>query len=460
MYAVVDVETTGGSPVRNRIIEIAILRFDGNKILKRFQHLIRPSGQIPPQITRLTGINNAMVQDAPRFSELAEIIDHYTKDCVFVAHNVNFDYGFLREEYARIGKVFRRKKLCTVRLSRKLLPKKISYSLGKLCESENISISERHRAMGDAAATCELLKKLIFLDQEGWIAQSIKRGSLESFLPPHCPKKAFEDLPQCRGLYYFFNQRKQVVYVGMAKNIRERVRSHFSGLTNTKGKYHFMKSIYDVKARPIRSELILPLLEAIEIKKHWPIFNRSLKRITLNYGVFNYQDRNGYQRLSYAKCGKFDHPLKAFKNLSLLRETLMEMCKEFELCPRLIGLQPLGAGKCSFIEDFQCRGACLGKESVKSYNRRFEEAINLWLRNQQSYFLCDRQKDQNKKAVVFIEKGRVKGYSENLDLDKKMENTSEIVDQLQAVYDDQDLLWIVENYKQKTESTEIVYLET
>jgi len=458
MYAIVDIETTGGSAVRSRITEIAIILFDGYQIIKRFQTLINPGREIPEKIQQLTGINNRMTDDAPFFYELVDLIDHYTKGCVFVAHNVNFDYGFIKEAFARTGRKFQRKKLCTVRISRKMLPGKSSYSLGKLCKSEGIPLLERHRAMGDADATCLLFKKLLALDREGWIEQSLKRGTIESFLPPHCPVESYRKLPSGQGLYYFYNQKRKVVYVGKAKNIRQRVRSHFSGLTNTKGKYYFMKSIYDVKAKPMQSELLCSLLEAIEIKKHWPIYNKSMKRFSLNYGIFNYQDQKGYERLSYAKCGKFDRPLKAFKQLEEVKDCLKQMCLTFDLCPRLIDLQPMGSGKCNHLEITECKGACCNKETADSYNPRFKEAVSTFLVPNSTYILRDIHANRKLQSIVLVEQGRVKGFADEVSIDEPLTDRESIHQKLHAVYDDQDLAWVVEQHQKKAKQTDIIYL--
>ncbi len=193
-FAIVDIETTGGNAERSRITEIAIYIYDRaqGKVVDEFQTLVNPMRSIPQKITELTGISNETVFEAPTFDEtLAEQIDQFTKDCVFVAHNVNFDYNFIRASFKRLGKKYQRKKLCTVRLSRKLLPGKRSYSLGKLCASEDIDISNRHRAAGDARATVELFEKLLQADDNQLIEKSLNPLSLEALLPPHIQKVTF-----------------------------------------------------------------------------------------------------------------------------------------------------------------------------------------------------------------------------------------------------------------------------
>ena len=177
-YAIVDIETTGGQSPADRITEIAIIIHDGEKIIDEFTSLINPERRIPYFVSRLTGISDEMVMDAPRFFEVAKKIVEITEDCIFVAHNVQFDYQFIRQEFKSLGFNYSRDYTCTVRLSRKLLPGHASYSLGKLCNSLGIALENRHRAFGDALATAKLFELLLKSDENGFIEQSIKSEHL------------------------------------------------------------------------------------------------------------------------------------------------------------------------------------------------------------------------------------------------------------------------------------------
>ncbi len=445
MYAIVDLETTGGSAVRSRITEVAVIIHDGEKEITEYQSLINPGREIPTNISRLTGITNQMVEAAPSFAEVADRIDELTKDCIFVAHNVNFDYGFLRESFQRLGRSFRRKKLCTVRLSRKILPGKFSYSLGKLCASENIPLSNRHRAMGDAKATAILFAKLLRLDQNEVIKHSLNPQSLEALLPPNLPKADFQALPEEQGLYYFKDEKGTIVYIGQAKNIKKRVHSHFSGNSNTKSKYYFVKHIYGVDYELVPNKLMLDLSEAAEIKKHWPRHNRSLKRFSLNYGLYQYLDRNGFERLSIGRCGKNDKPIHSFRNQQDAHSFLKQLVFDFELCPRLSGLQPLGSGPCSYFEEIDCKGACSGLEEANSYNKRVRKALLEKVKKQANFLLKEAIPESNKYAVLLVENGRYKGHGE-LEADKADLSIEQIKGQLTAAYDDQDMANLIYSY--------------
>ena len=207
-FAVVDIETTGGSARNERIIEFAAVITDGKNILDSFQTLINPNKYIPEYITSLTGIDNEMVEDAPFFEEVAVKIDELTKDMIFVAHSVNFDFSFVKNEFQQLGYNYQRKKLCTVRLSRKIFPGHRSYSLGNICSQLGINISNRHRAFGDAEATAILLHKLVKHDREDHILNSLLANSKEKKLPPHISVEQYEAIPETAGVYYFWKSQK------------------------------------------------------------------------------------------------------------------------------------------------------------------------------------------------------------------------------------------------------------
>jgi len=228
MYAIVDIETTGSYAEANGITEIAIHVFDGIEVVAVFESLINPLQPIPPFIQQMTGITNEMVVNAPPFASIAERVYNLLQGQIFVAHNVQFDYSFVLAQLKAAGFDLNCAKLCTVRLSRQILPGYPSYSLGKLCRSLGILLENRHRAGGDTAATVALFKKLLHEDTQNHIGKSLKRSSKEWILPPHVPRTDFDQLPTKPGVYYFHDKKNKVVYVGKAINLRYRVNSHFS----------------------------------------------------------------------------------------------------------------------------------------------------------------------------------------------------------------------------------------
>lgn len=445
MYAIVDIETTGGSPSRHKITEIAIVLFDGEKVVDQWQSLVNPEVAIPPRIVRLNGITDNLVTSSPTFKELIPKIDELTKDCVFVAHNVNFDYAFLRNEYNAHYEKFQRKKLCTVRLSRHLLPNMPAYNLDMLCEKLDIEITQRHRALGDALATVELFKHLQELDTDDFIKYSLNQRSREAMLPPHLPKERFEALPKTLGVYYLHDQRGKIIYIGKAKNLRARVSTHFNYNTNTSSKQRFIHQIYDVTYEECGNELFAYLTEVHAIKQHWPIFNRSMKRIRLNYGIFKYYDRNGYGRLAVAETSKTNKGLISFRYLSDAWYKIEELIEDFELCRRLSGLQET-PGACHRHEQNLCKGGCVQKEDAEAYNQRFELALEaLLLGDESTYIIKEVGRNTDETAVVLVERGRYKGFG-YAPATSKLDNLDEVREHLQYGYDDQDVQNIVQSY--------------
>ncbi|SOD12278.1 exonuclease domain-containing protein [Pedobacter xixiisoli] len=330
-YAIVDIETTGGSVSGSRITEVAILLHDGEKVISEWSSLINPEMEIPLHITALTGIDDAMVAEAPVFADVSDKIYSLLKDVVFVAHNVNFDYSFLRGQFAVCGMFWDVPKLCTVRLSRKLIPGMPSYSLGKLCAQLGITLKDRHRAMGDALATVELFSMLLERDVDAVISGMLRKISPEQRLPPNVPMEDFAALPECAGVYYFHDQKGKVIYVGKAINIRKRVASHFTGNNTALRRQNFLRDIWNISFERCGSELMALLLECTEIQKHWPIYNSALKRFEPKFGLYHYMAVSGYSHLAVGKLPKQQQCLKAFNSESEAVSFLVEKSEAFNI---------------------------------------------------------------------------------------------------------------------------------
>lgn len=402
-YAIVDIETTGGYAAANGIIEISIKIFDGEKVVEEFETLVNPNQNIPRYIQAFTGINNEMVQDAPGFEEIAEKVYTYLQGNVFVAHNVNFDFSFIKSHLAFYGYSFNAKKLCTVRLSRQIFPGLPSYSLGNLCNSLQIELNNRHRAGGDAEATVTLFKMLLENDAKGVIATSLNRNSKEAVLPPNVPKAHFDALPKTPGVYYFHDQKGKVVYVGKAKNIRSRVNSHFSNNSDSRQKQNFVRHIHAITFQSTATELMAAILESTEIKRLWPVFNTSQKRQEEAFGIFVYEDQNGYMRLAIEKKRKYSNPVYTFHYKVDGYGVLKKLMKEFSLCPKLCFIQTDNE-KCIGIIDEHCKGACEKNEVPKSYNERVLEAIAS-LTKRPSYVVLDKGLSENEISCIMVDQG-------------------------------------------------------
>ena len=416
MYSVVDIETTGNGYRGQKITEISVFLFDGEKIINEFTSLVNPEQPIPNFITNLTGITDAMVRTAPKFYELAKKVEEITKDTIFVAHNVNFDYNIIRDEFKSLGFDFKRKKLCTVRLSRKIIPGLSSYSLGNICTAEGIEIAARHRAKGDAEATVELFRRLLKRDDNFTINSFLNAKSREATLPPLLDKQVVDKLPERHGVYYFKNEQKEVIYVGKANNIKQRVISHF--YDKKKKERTMCLETADISYTETGSELIALLHESSEIKHLYPKFNRAQRKAGEAVGLFSYEDQKGIVHLAFNRLKLTPNPLMKFYSMAACRSMLEKVCEVFELCPKYCHLQT-NVNACFHYQLQQCKGICTGKEAVESYNKRVYEAIkSLGLQTEN---LVIKESGRNNKEIGFalILNGIYQGFGyvdKNLDM--------------------------------------------
>ncbi len=456
-YAVVDIETTGSHSGFDKITEIAVITHNGKKITGRFSSLINPEVVIPAWISSLTGITNEMVEGAPRFYEIAKEIYQLLEGKIFVAHNVNFDYNFLKQEFRSLGAEFNFRKLCTVRLSRKIFPGFPSYSLGNLCNSLNVQISDRHRAFGDAEATARILGLLISNDKAGHIDNALKRSSSEGFLPPNLDREQYESLPEKPGVYYFFDDKGKVIYVGKANNIKSRIRGHFSPGSETNQKRGMMDQIRGISYELCGNELISLLFEAHEIKRLWPVYNRTQKRSILNYGIFQYEDRQGYKRFSISRIKKDENPVISFKTMAEARSYMLRVTSEYNLCPKFTGLQAT-PGACFDHMIGQCDGACTGKEKARTYNKKVNRLLKSMKNSNQSVLIVGNGREPGENSVVWIEKGAYKGFGYFTDSIQE-NDPGQLKEAIKPYPDNQDIQRILHVYLQRDRQYRIIPLD-
>lgn len=409
MYAIVDIETTGGYAENHRITEVAIFNHDGIQVTDTYHTLINPGRNIPYYITGLTGITTEMVLDSPAFEEIAEEVFKRLEGKVFVAHNAHFDYSFLKKEFEQVGINWQSKKLCTVRLSRKIIPGLRSYSLGSLAESLGIEISNRHRAGGDAAATVKIFDQLLRRDREGYIVKALKRNSGETILPPNLPKEEFDRLPSLPGVYYFLNARGNIIYVGKAINIKKRIAGHFTGDAREWSRSKIRNEIHHVTYELTGNELIALILESQEIRRLWPKYNQAQKFKVEEWGIFDYEDRNGYLRFSVNIVVRGSRPLMRFSTKGEAWNFLWEKVRDFELCPKLSGLQ-ISKGLCFDYQSGGCHGACMCIESVKKYNRRVLKSIASFRDEGETVAIIGKGRSADEQSLVLVEKGNYVGF--------------------------------------------------
>lgn len=412
-YAIVDIETTGGIPGRDRITEIAIVVYNGQTIVDTFSSLINPERSIPFGITRITGITDDMVADAPKFYEVAKKIVGMTENAIFVAHNVRFDYNFLREEFNSLGYTFTRKQLCTVVLSRKSFPGLRSYSLGNLIRHFNIHVNNRHRALDDALATTDILGRILSTEEGRFKSeQFIKQGIKSTKLPNNIALSQIEALPEATGVYYMFNTYGHIIYIGKSINIKKRVLQHFT--THDQKSSKLMARVADITFQDTGSELLALLLESNEIKAHQPDVNKVQRAKDFPYFIYYYKDEKGYIQFAWDKSSVKTRQNKLILNhytsKNSARSHLLRITEVATLCPGMTGIYELN-GSCFYYQTGTCLGACQEIESPEIYNERAQMAIDLLKKSfDSSFFIITEGRSDQEAGLVLIDEGHYKGF--------------------------------------------------
>ena len=455
MYAILDIETTGGSPKTEKITEIAIFFHDGKKVVDEWSTLINPEKPIPYFITGLTGITNEMVADAPRFYEVAKEIVERTENQTIVGHNVKFDYSFIKSEFKRLGFEFDRQTLCTVKLSRKIFPGHKSYSLGKLCKDLGIEIHDRHRAAGDALATVKLFEML--QDREGGLGDELLSEPSGRYrnLNEHLTIEDIQKLPEACGTYYFFDDTRQLLYIGKSKNIKHRVLSHL-GNTSTKRAMELKQRIHSIGYELTGSELIALLKESKEIKEQKPRYNRAQKRTSSYWGLYPGKDEYGYITFALKKISETPHdPVTCFNNKKEAREALTKMVGKHWLCQKLSGLYQTD-GACFHHSIRQCNGACIQAEAVAAYNKRAEALLDSLQLDRGNLLIIDSGRDSEERSLVRIEKGMYMGYG-YLSVNDAYLGIEEMLECIQPALDNRDIRQILRNWLKNNKVEKILY---
>lgn len=455
MFAIVDIETTGSQPSANGITEIAIIIHDGNQELQRFSTLINPERPIPEFITRMTGISNKMVAGAPKFFEVAKTIVELTEGKIFVAHNVSFDYNFIRAAFRDLGFEFNRKTLCTVKLSRKYLPGFKSYSLGNLSRSLGITIKERHRALGDTEATAEIFRRIFDNTGHQTLVELTAPEIKALALPPHLQRDKIDQLPEEPGVYYFHDQDGKVVYVGKSINIRKRVLQHIRQELKGKHAIDFKARMFDITYQLTGTELIALLLESAEIKKLQPVFNQRSRRAFFRYGIFDFTDAEGYLHFKTGSIRGNETPLISFPTLNDAKSYLDRAVHKFELCQKLSGLFDT-KGACFNYHIKQCKGACVQQETAAEYNVRAQAAMESFGLGKESFVILGAGRKLNEKSLVMVHQGNYKGFG--------FFDESSDINQLQTIItpqsDNREVRQIIRSHMMHTPKDRIKYFDT
>ena len=450
MYAILDIETTGGQFNEEGITEIAIYKYDGHEIVDQFISLINPEIPIQPFVVKLTGINNAMLRSAPKFFEVAKRIIEITQDCIIVAHNSSFDFRILRTEFRRLGYNFEAKTLCTVELAKVLIPDQPSYSLGKLVRTLGIPMADRHRASGDALATVKLFKMLLDKDLEKVILKEhikteVIKGIASKLLD------IIESLPSKTGTYYIHNEKGDLIYIGKSRNIKKRINQHFTGTTVKCKK--IQTEVFTVTYNETGSELIALLKESEEIKINKPILNRAQRKSIFQWALYQEFDNNGYLNLKLQKADGRKKEITSFSTLQEGKNALFRISADYHLCQKLTGLYETKS-ECFQYKIKECDGACTGKISAGEYNSRVQEFINKHSFENQNMVLIDRGRTINERSAILIENGIYKGYA-FYDLNYQINNIEILKKIIIPMQNNRDTRNIIQSHIRKSKTLKI-----
>lgn len=399
MYAIIDVETTGGSPSLDRVIEIAVFVFDGEKVTDSFSTLLNPKRPIDPYVTKLTGITNEMVKKSPLFEDIHEKILELTHENIFVAHNVKFDFGMIRQEFKRLGIDFNRRQLDTVNLARKAMPGFQSYSLGNICDSLGIEITDRHRASGDAEATVKLLQLILHKPvSQKYIEIELNHGIDVDLLPPYLSKAEIEKLPEDAGVFYYKDEVGKILYLDGSKNIRKKVITDFSKPADSPEKKRMFELMRNIDYELAGNELTAKLLAYRELKKHVPEFNKKPRAQVYTHGIYLDQDELGFSQLKI-------HPLEWEGGVPVLRFASKGAANK--IIAKLIKDNNLHQW---FAMRSRMKEKGVDAKSLKSFNHHIEKAVRRYLYKQPNFFLISTGIHPDEHAVVWLENNVYRGY--------------------------------------------------
>ena len=452
MYAILDIETTGGQFNEEGITEIAIYKFDGHEVVDQFISLVNPEIPIQPFVVKLTGINNAMLQSAPKFYEVAKRIIEITTDCVIVAHNASFDYRILRTEFRRLGYDFEAKTLCTVELAKKLIPEQPSYSLGKLVRALGIPMADRHRASGDAMATTKLFKMLLEKDTEKTIVKDFIKLEVEKGISPKF-LDILNQMPAKTGVYYIYNEGGTLIYIGKSQNIKKRVNQHFTGIT-TKSK-RIQAEVFTITYDETGSELIALLKESEEIKVNRPRYNRAQRKTIFQYALYSEKDANDYINLKLEKADGRKKEITSYASLQEGKNALFKITAKYHLCQKLTGLYQTKK-ECFQYKIKECDGACIGEITPEIYNLRVQQFISENSFENKSMVLIDRGRNVNERSAILIENGIYKGYA-YYDLNYQITNIDILKNILVPMQHNRDVKNIIQSYVRKSKSLKTLH---
>lgn len=376
--AIVDVETTGGRPPHDRVIEIGVVAVDCGRVSGTYSQLINPECWLPPEITGLTGITPEQLEDQPTFPQVIHRLFPWLQDRVMVAHNVRFDLSFLKSEFTRLGYTYNPKYWCSVRLSRRLFPQYKSHALDRLIERHEIKVENRHRALDDALVIWEFLQKLTPIRAEDEVKRALGYVAKTPTLPPQLSIKVMEKLPSAPGVYIFWGEETLPLYIGKSINVKERVLAHFYSDMESGRERAIKEQVKRIEVIEAAGDLEAQLTESRLVKELLPVYNRKLRVTRELVGLALKIDGDNYLRAELNRIEQmpmnWSELYGLYKSRQQAEVVLKEVVEKQGLCWKLMGLEATKKA-CFGYHLGQCKGACIGREPAARYNLRVLKAL-------------------------------------------------------------------------------------
>jgi DNA polymerase-3 subunit epsilon len=453
MYAILDIETTGGKYDEEGITEIAIYRHDGETITDQFSSLVNPQIEIQPFVQKLTGISGKMLQNAPKFYEIAKRVVQITEDCVIVAHNAAFDYRILQTEFRRLGFTFERKSLCTVSLSQLLLPDQPAYSLGKLVRNLGIPFSDQHRAQGDAKVTVKLFELLLEKD----LQKNILKAHISSEHPNKVPPKFLEvidGLPSEMGVYYIHNSKNEIIYIGKSNNVKKRILNHLTG--KSKKARVIQNEIHKVTFALTGGELVSLLKEQNEIKTNAPKLNKAMKYRIFPMGI-RLDDSVEYPELIVEQIKKEHTYFSVYKNSKSAKSAIFNWTENYGICLKKTSLSNK-TGTCFLHEVNKCDGACTGKETPDSYRKKIKLLLADFEYPFSDFIITSKGRKLGESSFIYIKGNVFLGYG-YYELNHQIKNDKQIMSRLISMEDNPDVQKLIRSFLSRKKYNKLIPLE-
>lgn len=408
-FVIASMLTFGRKPRPLRIVELTLSKFFENERVVILTTTIDPEERIPNYLNQKTRLTDEQLLKAPTFSEIADLLLNHLDNSILVGHNASFIHYALQSEFRFLGYALKMPQLCTFRLAKKLMPNMTAYELPYLCSVLNIPYMETSTSKEINEAISTLFQRLLDLDEEWKVINAMLNPEPKARreLPQQIKSSQFDKLPNKPGIYRFQDVQGVTIYVGKAKDIKNRVLSHF--YNNSEKELRLCEATYTIDHEPTGSELVALLREADLIQKRDPYFNYIQKKRHITYYIVAQRNRKGILQQKIERR-PFEHiPTEIFLKRGYALARLKELTDKFELCPKFTGLQS-GKSGCDHLDFQYCNGVCRGLEAVGTYSERVEQAINYLNQETEHFVIFEKGRNRNERSFVLVLHGVYQGY--------------------------------------------------